>query len=163
MIIYRKATLKDLEQIIMMKNRVKERIIKADLLIWKNGYPLDVMIKEDIICNEGRIVEKDGQIIAYSMLCETSKEYADENIFDTKDLYSFGRVMVDDNYTGLGIGKFLISNIINEVKLLNAKGMKITADSCNIKALNLYKSFGFIKEGEHQFPYAYLEIYGLYF
>ena len=62
-----------------------------------------------------------------------------------------------------GIGKLLISNIINEVKEMKMIGMKITADSCNIKAVNLYKSFGFKKEGEYQFPYAYLEIYGLYF
>ena len=71
--------------------------------------------------------------------------------------------MVDDNYIGKGIGKLLISNIINEVKEMKMIGMKITADSCNIKAVNLYKSFGFKKEGEYQFPYAYLEIYGLYF
>lgn len=161
--IYRIATLKDFEKIILMKNRVKERIIKSQLPIWLNGYPMDCLIEEDIKNKEARVIELDGKIIAYSMLCETSKEYDEENIFDTTNLYSFGRVMVDDGYTGLGVGKFLISNLINEVKSLNKKGMKITADSCNIKALNLYKSFGFKKEGEHQFPYAYLEIYGLYF
>lgn len=161
--IYRIAKKEDLKEIILMKNRVKNRIIEANLPIWLNGYPLDFLIKEDVENNEARVVELDGKIIAYSMLCETIKEYAEENIFDTTNLYSFGRVMVDDGYTGIGVGRFLISNIINEVKSLNVKGMKITADSCNVKALNLYKSFGFKKEGEHQFPYAYLEIYGLYF
>ena len=112
---------------------------------------------------DARVVEVDGKIIAYSMLCESEKIYAEDDLFDTDNLYSFGRVMVDNGYTGLGVGRFLINNMINEVKSLNKKGMKITADSCNIRALNLYKSFGFKKEGEHQFPYAYLEIYGLYF
>ncbi len=161
--IYRNATLKDLNQIIMMKERVKERIIKVNLPIWMDGYPKNNLLEEDIINNDARVIELDGKIIAYSMLCESEKIYAEDNIFDTKDLYSFGRVMVDDGYTGLGVGRFLVSNMINESKQKQMKGMKITADSCNIKALNLYKSLGFKKEGEHQFEYAYLEIYGLYF
>lgn len=160
---YRVATLKDLNEIIMMKNRVKERIILANLPIWKDGYPQNNLIIEDIINNDARVIELDGKIVAYSMLCESEKIYAEDNLFDTDKLYSFGRIMVDDGYTGLGVGKFLVSNMINEAKTKNMIGMKITADNCNIKALNLYKSFGFKKEGEHQFPYAYLEIYGLYF
>jgi exodeoxyribonuclease-5 len=80
-----------------------------------------------------------------------------------KDLMSFGRVMVDDGYTKLGVGRFLVSNMINESKNLGKKGMKITADDCNTKAVNLYQSFGFKKEGEKQFPYAYLTVYELIF
>ena len=53
--------------------------------------------------------------------------------------------------------------MIEEAKRLGRNGLGITADECNIKACNLYKSFGFKKEGGKQFPYAYLDIYGLYF
>ena len=53
--------------------------------------------------------------------------------------------------------------VILEEKSLNANGVGITADDCNIKALNLYKRFGFTYEGEKTFPYAHLNIYGLYF
>lgn len=161
--IYRNATKNDLKQIIMIKNRVKERVIKENLPIWLNGYPTDDYLLEDVEKNRGRVIELNNKIVAYSMLCESSEEYAEFNLFDTNKLYSFGRVMVDDGYLGFGIGKFLVYNMINEAKLKGQKGMKITADSCNIKALNLYKSFGFKKEGEYNFPYAYLEIYGLYF
>ena len=71
--------------------------------------------------------------------------------------------MVDDNYTGIGIGRFLIESIINEVKSKNQKGMIITGDDFNTKAMNLYKSLGFVKIGEKQFPYAYLSIFKLDF
>jgi ribosomal protein S18 acetylase RimI-like enzyme len=71
--------------------------------------------------------------------------------------------MVDDNYLNLGVGRFLISNMINEVKAKKGVGLLITADDCNIKAVNLYKSFGFVKEAENQFPYAYLSIFKLDF
>ena len=113
---YRVATLKDLNEIIMMKNRVKERIILANLPIWKDGYPQNNLIIEDIINNDARVIELDGKIVAYSMLCESEKIYAEDNLFDTDKLYSFGRIMVDDGYTGLGVGKFLVSNMINEAK-----------------------------------------------
>ena len=161
--VYRVAKKEDLAKIIMMKNNVKERIVKEQLPIWKNGYPTDELIEEDIVCGEGRVVELDGEIIAYSLLCETDKEYGEYNIFDVCDLYSFGRVMVKDNHIGKGVGRFLVSNMILEAKNSGMKGLKITADSCNEKALKLYKSFGFKKEGEFDFKYAYLEIYGLYF
>ena len=57
----------------------------------------------------------------------------------------------------------MISKMIEEAKTLNVDGMGLLVDSCNIKALNLYKKFNFVKEGENQFPFAYLDIYTLYF
>ena len=160
--IYRIATLCDLNQILSMKNRVKERIVKENLPIWLNGYPLDEMISEDIDLQYGRVVEIDGKIVSYAVFLPSNIEYED-HIPNVENKYSFGRVMVDDNYTGLGIGRFLVSNMINEAKQNGSEGMIITADNCNKKATNLYESFGFIKIGEKQFPYAYLTIYELIF
>ena len=71
--------------------------------------------------------------------------------------------MVCNDYLNKGVGKFLVKSMIEEAKTLNVNGMGILVDSCNIKALNLYKSFNFTKEGERQFPFAYLDIYTLYF
>lgn len=159
---YRNANNNDLNQIISMKNRVKNRIIKENLPIWLNGYPTDELIEMDIENNYGRVIEIDGKVVGYAMMIPSEILYMEED-FETKDLYSFGRVMVDDNYTKLGIGRFLITSIIKEVKENGYKGLKITADDCNIKAVKLYESLGFKKEGEKQFPYAYLSIFGLYF
>ena len=159
---YRIATMDDYENIIKMKNRVKERIIKQKLPIWQHGYPLDSMILEDIEKEHGRVIELSGKVVAYSVFLPSEEEY-EENTFKKNNLQSFGRVMVDDGYTGLHIGKFLVSSMIEEAKKMGKSGMGITADECNIKAVNLYKSFGFEKEGSNNFPYAYLDIYGLYF
>ena len=41
--------------------------------------------------------------------------------------------------------------------------MIITGDDFNTKAMNLYKSIGFVKIGEKQFSYAYLSIFKLDF
>ena len=160
--IYRQANTNDIKSIIEMKNRVKNRIIKQNLPIWLNGYPLDEFIIDDIEYNFGRVVEIDGKIAAYCAFHSATVDYAEylENISNN---YSFGRVMVDDNYLGLGVGKFLIANTINEAKSLNQNGMIISADECNIKAVNLYRSFGFKKVSEIEFPYAYLTIFELKF
>ena len=53
--------------------------------------------------------------------------------------------------------------MIHEAKALNVEGLGILADDCNIKAVNLYKKHGFVKEKEMQFPFAYLSVFGLYF
>ena len=57
---YLVATSKHLEEILIMKNKVKERVIKENLPIWKDGYLLDEMIKEDIAHSEGRIIQIDN-------------------------------------------------------------------------------------------------------
>ena len=160
--IYRIATQNDIKSIINMKNRVKERIIKEKLPIWLNGYPLDEFIIEDTKNNYGRVVEIDGEIAAYSLFCPSNIEYEDY-LEDYDNHYSFGRVMVDDNFLGMGVGRFLIKSMILEAKSLNQKGMIITADDCNTKAVNLYKSLGFEKVMEFQFPYAYLSVFRLKF
>ena len=159
--IYRKATLDDLKEIIIMKNKVKERIIKEGLPIWQNGYPLDSMIEEDINFQEGRVITINNEIVGYSCFHNAEKEYG-KGVFKKDNVQSFGRVMVKDEYLGQHIGDFLVKSMIEEAKTLNVEGMGILVDECNIKAYSLYKKYGFNKEGEDQFPFAYLDILGLY-
>lgn len=160
--IYRIANKNDLFEIIEMKNNVKQRVINEKLDIWNHGYPLDSMIVEDIEEKAGRVVELDGVIVAYAVFHHRTKEY-DVSPFKEENVQCFGRVMVKDGYTGKHIGDFLVKNMIEEAKTLDVVGMGITADACNTKAVNLYTKHGFVKEGEGQFPYAYLDIFGLYF
>lgn len=159
--IYRKATLDDYLQIVQMKNNVKQRIINQELPIWLNGYPLDELIKEDINEEEGRVIEVDNEVVAYAVFYHCSKEY--DHAFKKNNLQSFGRLMVKDGYVGKHIGDFLVKSMIQEAKSLNVEGLGISVDSVNIRAVNLYKKHGFVKEGEQQFPWAYLDKYVLYF
>ena len=161
--IYQKAVLSDYDEIVVMKNLVKQRIINENLPIWKNGYPLDEVIKDDILNDYGRVIKQDGKVIAYAAFMPSSVMYENEKIFKKDNLYSFGRVMVCNEFQSKGVGRYLAESMILEAKSLKAEGLGIAADECNIKATKLYKSLGFEKEGEKDFSYAYLEIYGLYF
>ena len=159
---YKVASLNQIDEIIKLKNEAKQRVIKEKLPIWQNGYPLDEMIIEDITNVEGRVVIIDNEIVAYACFHHAIKEYG-TGVFKIDDVYSFGRVMVKTSYLNKHVGTFLVKSMIDEAKSLNAKGLGILVDSFNIKAVNLYKKFDFEKEGERQFPFAYLDIYGLYF
>ena len=160
--IYRKPNINEIPEILSMKHRVKQRVLDSGLPMWLNGYPLDEMLVEDIELGEARVVELDGKVVAYAHYCHASKEY-DNGTFKKDNLQTFGRVMVDDGYTGKHIGDFLVKSMIEEAKTLNVEGLCITADDFNIKAVNLYMKHGFVREGEQQFPYAYLIKLGLYF
>ena len=160
--IYRVPKTSEIDEILVMKNNVKKRVIESGLPMWLNGYPLDEMIVEDVHLGDARIIELDGKIVAYAHYCHASKEY-DNGTFKKDNLQTFGRVMVNDGYTGKHIGDFLVKSMIEETKTLNVEGMCITADDFNVKAMNLYRKYGFVVEGEQQFPYAYLVKLGLYF
>ena len=139
---YLKAKKEDLQEILIMKNGVKQRVINENLPIWKDGYPLDEMIVSDIKNEEGRVVKIDNEIVAYACFHHASTEY-DNGTFKKDNVQSFGRVMVKDGFTGKKIGDFLVKSMIEEAKTLNVEGMAIGVDSCNIKAVNLYKKHGF--------------------
>lgn len=159
---YRVAEVKDYSEIIKIKNEVKDRIIKENLPIWLNGYPLDEMILEDIKKGYGRVIVAEENIIAYACFHPAIEEYPIDT-FKRKNLQSFGRVMVKDAFLGKHVGSFLIESMIEEAKKMQVEGLGILADACNFKAIRLYEKYGFKKEGSRQFPYAYLDVYGLYF
>ena len=158
---YQIAVKQQLAEILAMKNRVKARVIAQQLPIWKNGYPLDEFIIEYIEKGEVRVVVLDGKVVAYANFHPCTTEY-DSDTFSREPVQSFGRIMVDDGHTGQGIGRFLVTKMIEEAKNLPVNGMGILVDDCNTRAVKLYQSFGFQKEGEGQFPFAYLSIYALY-
>ena len=158
---YEIAAMSQLPEIVLMKNRVKARVIREQLPIWQHGYPLDEFIVEDIEKGEGRVVTLDGKVVAYANFHPCTTEY-DAGTFQHEPVQSFGRLMVDDGYTGQGIARFFITKMIEEAKNLPVNGMGILVDDCNTRAVHLYQSFGFQKEGEGQFPFAYLCVYGLY-
>ena len=145
-----------------MENLVKTRVIKEGLPIWKNGYPSDEIIIEDIQFKRGRIILLDGKVVAYASISHVVEEYG-VDIFTNNNFATFGRVMVLDGYTGMYIGDLLVKCLIDEAKLFGEDGIGIAVDSCNTKAINLYTKNGFKRVGEYQFSFACLDLYEQYF
>jgi ribosomal protein S18 acetylase RimI-like enzyme len=158
---YQIAKLEHLDQIIEMKNLVRQKIKDEKLDIWRNNYPLDELLKEDIVNKLGRVVVYQNKIIAYAVFYHSSYEY--KNCFKKSNVYSFGRLMVHPDFQSKKVGSFIVAQMIEEAKSLHLEGIGIGVDECNVKAINLYKKHGFVKEGEQNFPWAYLSLYALYF
>ncbi len=159
---YRKAKQEELKEIIHMKNEVKKRIEEENLPIWLDGYPQDEYIEEDIKNGSGRVILDHGQLVGYACFHEAKEEYP-EDTFQRSHLMSFSRIMVKSEYIGKSYGSYFISSMIEETKQKGYAGLGILVDSCNKRAVHLYQKFGFQMEGSRQFPFAYLDIYALYF
>ena len=162
MCIYKISTMENFEEIIIMKNAVKQKVIDEKLPIWQNGYPTDEIIKEDIENGYGRMIVVDGKIVSYATFHPALYEY-DPGTFPTDELMSFGRVMTKVEETNKGYAYKLIENMIEETKQKGYIGLGILVDDFNKKALNLYLKFGFKYYGTGKFPWAVLDKYYLLF
>lgn len=160
MYIYKVATFDDLDEIISIKNDVKEKVIKENLPIWQNGYPQDELIKEDIENNFGRILVVDGRIVSYATYHPAMYEY-DKGTFPNDEVMSFGRVMTKVSETKKGFATTLIEKMIEETKEKKIPGLGILVDDFNKKALNIYLKFGFKYLKTSSFPWAILDVYYL--
>ena len=65
---------------------------------------------------------------------------------------------VDPFFENQGIGSMLMNYAVGQ---MNCNFLWVLEK--NIRAIKFYQKHGFVKEGERQFPYAYLSIFGLYF
>lgn len=160
MYIYKVATIDDLEEILTVKNEVKEKVIKENLPIWQNGYPQNELIKEDIEHGFGRILLVNNEIVSYATYHPALYEY-DKGTFPLDDVMSFGRVMTKVQEVKKGYATILIEKMIEETKENKIPGLGILVDDFNKKALNIYLKFGFKYLKTSNFPWAVLDVYYL--
>lgn len=162
MYLYQIATFDHFEEIIKMKNNVKQKVIDEQLPIWQNGYPEDELIHEDIENGFGRIVIDNDEIVSYATYHPALYEY-DLGTFPNDNVMSFGRVMTKVGREKRGYASYLIDCMIKETKEKKIPGMGILVDNFNKKALNIYLKFGFKYLKTSQFPWAVLDVYYLEF
>ncbi len=62
-------------------------------------------------------------------------------IYDKRNVMELADVYIYEKYQGQGYGNMLIENMINDVK----ENIVLWTTSDNIKAINLYKKYGFIE------------------
>lgn len=142
--IYLKAEESDIEECISLKRNVFNRLKEKNLPFWSEEYPSDELIKEDVLSGGQRIIKENNEIIASTVFYSAKDEWGDnEYPFKTPDLYCFSRVMVKTGFENKHVGYFLISNVIEEIKKIGAKGIGIMVYPTNYNALHLYSKFGF--------------------
>lgn len=101
----------------------------------------EMLIYEDSISEKNifLIAEVEGRIVGFSR-CEGNKL----NRFRHKA--EFG-VCIEKEYWGDGIGTALLENVLMWADNVGIKKISLTAVETNIKAIKLYKKYGFVEEG----------------
>ena len=85
------------------------------------------------------VVEADNKIVGFTR-CEGNK------LSRFKHKAEFG-ICIEKEYFGYGIGKVLLENVLMWADNVGIKKISLTVVETNIKAINLYKKYGFIEEG----------------
>jgi len=85
------------------------------------------------------VAEVNGKIVGFTR-CEGSKL----NRFRHKAELG---ICISKGYWGYGIGKVLIENILSLIDTMGIKKISLTVVQTNIKAIQLYKKYGFVEEG----------------
>lgn len=133
MCIFRKATEKDYEGIC---NLIKSK--EELFLVYPSGnYPFTIeQVKElNKIRKELTVIEENNIIIGFANFY---------NVEERKSAF-IGNVVIDKNHRGRGLGKLLISTMLELAKeKYNLLEIKISVFNTNTPAMLLYLGFGFI-------------------
>ena len=85
------------------------------------------------------VAEVKGKIVGFTR-CEGSK------LSRFKHKAEFG-ICISKEYWGYGIGKVLIENILMHIDMVGIEKISLTVVQTNTKAIELYKTYGFVEEG----------------
>ena len=85
------------------------------------------------------VAEVKGKIVGFTR-CEGSK------LSRFKHKAEFG-ICISKEYWGCGIGKILIENILMHMDTVGIEKISLTVVQTNTKAIELYKTYGFVEEG----------------
>jgi ribosomal protein S18 acetylase RimI-like enzyme len=85
------------------------------------------------------VAEVKGKIVGFAR-CEGSK------LSRFKHRAEFG-ICISKEYWGYGIGKVLIENILMYIDKVGIEKISLTVVQTNTKAIELYKTYGFVEEG----------------
>ncbi len=131
-------------ELIEYKNIYKDDYISLNMN-WLKKYELlekkDISILENV---EDEILKKNGKVFLLKI--------KDGEIIGTvgmlpqsKDVVEIIKLAVDEKYKGLGLGEYLMLELIEKIIELNYKSIILYTSSKLKAALNLYKKIGFIE------------------
>lgn len=82
--------------------------------------------------------------------CDVVGFYLFRSILDEAELL---KIAIDRNYRGLHLGKNLLNNCIDSVKILNCNKIYLEVRKSNLVAINLYKNAGFEEISQRKIYY----------
>lgn len=110
-------------------------VFLIESLSFKTPWVREAFVNELTVnkCALYRVIEKDGNIIAYG------------GMWIMLDEAHITNIAVHPEYRGCGYGKMLMEDMINCCRGKNVHAMTLEVRESNTAAINLYKSFNFVE------------------
>ncbi len=119
----------------------------------EDNFTLEQKDKDSLERPKETILDKGGKIVIALYDNEPIGTCGLMKMSDSSYDYEVVKMVVDDVYTGKGIGLLLMNAILDEAKKLGAKKLFIETNTVLSTAINLYKKVGFKKISGYASPY----------
>lgn len=144
---FRKSTKADVKSIMKIINQAQEYLKNQGIDQWQNNYPNEDVINTDISNGESYVLEKDGNIVATSVI-SFNKEKTYDVIHDGKWLTDgecavIHRIAVDNTCKGLGVSHKIIEYAEEMCKEKDINSIKVDTHRENLSMQNMLKKNGF--------------------
>lgn len=144
MLIFHQAQNQDLPAIRAMYRELIDDLIRRDLPIWDDVYPLD-FLQEDV--NQKRLfwaADQNGNPISAYALCEDSpSEQALPWAAPTREHLYLYRLAINPYHHQRGYGQEALKDAESRARVLGSKDLRLLVEDYNTPAINLYKKCGY--------------------
>lgn len=142
---FRLAVMQDLSRIKSVYKDIIKKMNSGQIRIWDDIYPCE-FFAEDIRNHRLYILLDNDKVVSAFVLCDTnpgeaSIEWRDKQ---SRALY-LDRLGVNVNYSGMGIGSFMLEKAKETAKKLGAEYLRLFVVDINEPAIRLYSKNGFTK------------------
>ncbi len=147
---FRKATPKDLPEILSLYKAVVENMIASGINQWNDEYPNKEVLSDDISKGELIVGVVDDKILAAFVM----NEFADEDYYKAAWQYPdlswcvVHRLCVSPLYHRQGLATLVMEYVESTARAQGYEAIHLDTFSGNPKALNLYHKLGFTDVGE---------------
>ena len=151
---YRKATIEDIDQIMIAVEDARELLKMQGNGQWQDGYPNTKDFINDI--NNGRlfvVLDTNNPNLVVGVCALTYEEEDYQHLYEGKWLTDLPymvmhRIAVRKEYRGQGYGKKLFEVFINQAQIEGFKSLRIDTHAGNMIMRNLIAAFGFVYCGK---------------
>ena len=140
---FRLAVIQDLPQIKAVYKNIIEKMNREQIQIWDDVYPCK-FFEEDIRNHRLYVLVESDEIVSAFVLCDTNtgvKSIEWQN--DQGRVLYLDRLGVNVNYSGMGIGSFMLERAKETAKSLGAEYLRLFVVDINELAIRLYIKNGF--------------------
>jgi ribosomal protein S18 acetylase RimI-like enzyme len=142
---FRLAIMQDLPQLKAVYKDIVRNMNENQIEIWDDIYPCE-FFEKDINNQQLYVLYDDNELVSAFALCDTNSGEKSVKWKDnaSKALY-LDRLGVNVNYSGKGIGSFMLTKAREVAKTLGAEYLRLFVVDINKPAIRLYTKNGFTK------------------